>query len=170
MIMKFKGVSPRIHEEVFVAPSADIIGDVEIQKGSSVWFGAVIRSDLEKIRIGENTSIQDNCSVHADEGLPTIIGNNVTVGHNAIVHGCQIGDNTVIGMHSTVLNGAKIGKNCLIGAGAVVKENSQIPDNSLVVGVPGKIIRTMDDANGEKQRQNALEYMHLAKEYLNNQE
>ena len=165
MILSFRNKAPKIHAEAFVAPTADVIGNVCVGKGSSLWFGAVIRSDMERIEIGENTSIQDNCTVHADEGLPAIIGNNVTVGHNAIVHGCTIGDNTVIGMHSTILNGAVIGKNCLIGAGAVVKENSVIPDNSLVVGIPAKVIRTLDDANTAKQMANAEEYARLGAEY-----
>ncbi len=166
MIIPFKNKKPQIHQEAFVAPTADIIGDVTVGKGSSVWFGAVIRSDMEKIVIGENTSIQDNCTLHADKGLPAVIGNGVTVGHNAVVHGCTVGDNTVIGMHSTVLNGAMIGKNCLIGAGAVVKENSVIPDNSLVVGIPAKVIRTLDEENAKKQQANAEEYALLAKDYL----
>ena len=165
MILTFGNKTPNVHPEAFVAPTADLIGNVTVGKGSSLWFGAVIRSDMERIEIGENTSIQDNCTLHADEGLPCIIGNNVTVGHNAIVHGCTVGDNTVIGMHSTILNGAVIGKNCLIGAGAVVKENSVIPDNSLVVGIPAKIIRTLDDANTKKQIANAEEYAKLGARY-----
>lgn len=169
MLTPFRKKKPAIHEKAYVAPSADIIGDVTVDEGSSVWFGAVIRSDMERIVIGKNTSIQDNCTLHADEGLPTIIGDHVTVGHNAVVHGCTVGDNTVIGMHSTVLNGAVIGKNCLIGAGAVVKENSVIPDNSLVVGVPAKVIRTLDEENAAKQKANAEEYARLAKDYLQEQ-
>lgn len=165
MILSYKGNSPQIHPDCYVAPTADIIGQVSIDKDSSVWFGCVIRSDLEKISIGQGTSVQDNCTLHADQGLPCIIGNHVTVGHNAVVHGCQIGDNTVIGMHSTILNGAKIGKGCLIAAGAVVKENAEIPDRSLVVGVPGKVIRTLDEAAEEKQLANALEYVELSKNY-----
>ncbi len=165
MILSFCNQTPNIHPEAFVAPTADVIGNVSVGKGSSLWFGAVVRSDMERIEIGENTSIQDNCTLHADAGLPAIIGNNVTVGHNAIVHGCTVGDNTVIGMHSTILNGAVIGKNCLIGAGAVVKENSVIPDNSLVVGIPAKVIRTLDDANTQKQIENAREYAALGAVY-----
>ena len=165
MILTYKGKSPVIHPDCYVAPTADIIGNVSIDKDSSVWFGCVIRSDLEKITIGQGTSVQDNCTLHADQGLPCEIGDHVTIGHNAVVHGCQIGDNTVIGMHSTILNGAKIGKGCLIAAGAVVKENAQIPDRSLVVGVPGKVIRTLDEAAEEKQLANALEYVELSKNY-----
>ncbi|MBQ9544243.1 MAG: gamma carbonic anhydrase family protein [Clostridia bacterium] len=166
MIMEFGGKKPEIEEGVFVAHSADIIGDVKVKKGSSLWFSAVLRGDMAEITVGENTSIQDNCTVHADAGKPCHIGNNVTVGHNAVVHGCTVGDNSVIGMNSTVLNGAVIGKNCLIGAGALVKEKDVIPDNSLAVGVPAKVIRTFDESAESYMQKNAEEYAELAKEYL----
>ena len=166
MTITFKGKTPVIEEGVFVAHSADIIGDVSVKKGSSIWFSAVLRGDMSSISVGENTSIQDNCTVHANEGKPAVIGNNVTVGHNAVVHGCTVGDNSVIGMNSTVLNGAVIGKNCLIGAGALVKENEIIPDTSLAVGVPAKVIKTFGDEAEARMKANAAEYAALAAEYI----
>ena len=166
MIIEFAGKKPEIEQGVFVAHSADVIGDVKVKKGSSLWFSAVLRGDMAEITVGENTSIQDNCTVHADNGKPCHIGNNVTVGHNAVVHGCTVGDNSVIGMNSTVLNGAVIGRNCLIGAGALVKEKEIIPDNSLVVGVPAKVVRTLDESAESYMQKNAAEYAELAKEYM----
>ncbi len=129
----------------WIAPTATIIGRVKINAGVGVWFGTVIRGDNEPIEIGENSNIQENCVLHTDPGFPIHIGYGCTVGHKAMIHGCTIGENSLIGMNATILNGAKIGRNCLIGAGALVPEGKEIPDNSLVVGMPGKVIRQLDD-------------------------
>ena len=160
--LKDKGVS--IHEDTFIAGSADILGDVKIDEGSSIWFGAVIRGDINYIRIGKSSNIQDNATLHIDAKNPIHIGDYTTIGHNAVVHGCIIGDNCLIGMGSIVLNGATIGDNCIIGAGAVVTENSVIPLNSLVIGIPGKIIRQISEEEIEKIKDNAIGYEKLWRE------
>ncbi len=131
--------------DYWIAPSADVIGNVKLESGASVWFGAVLRGDNELITVGEGTNIQDCSILHTDPGFPLEIGKNVTIGHRAMLHGCKIGDNALVGMGATVLNGAVIGPNAVIGAGALVAEGKQIPANALVVGIPGKVIRTLDD-------------------------
>jgi len=166
MIKKYKNIKPEIADDVFVAENASVIGKVKMGKGCSVWFGAVIRADSDEIVIGENTNIQDNCTVHTAFDYGVKIGNGVTVGHNAVVHGCTVGDNTLVGMNSTILNGAQIGKNSIVGAGALVTEHKKFPDNSLIIGVPAKAVSVLDDEAVEKIRQNAAEYVHFAKEYL----
>lgn len=165
MIMEYKGIMPEISSEAFVAPSADIIGDVKIAADVSVWFGAVIRGDEAPIRIGEGTNIQDNVVLHCDHGSPMAIGKNVTVGHGSIVHGATIGDNVLIGMGAVVLDKAVIGDNCIIGAGAVVKERAEVPANSMMVGVPAKVIRTLDEAAIEERKKQSY-YVPLSKDYL----
>ena len=164
MIMPFNGKTPE-NNAAFVADTASVIGDVVLGSGSSVWFGAVIRGDDSQIILGENSNVQDSSTLHSDEFHKIVIGKGVTVGHNAVVHGCTIGDNSVVGMNSTVLNGAVIGKNCLIGAGAVVTENKQFPDNSLIIGVPAKAVRQLTDEEIEGNRLNAAHYCELAKQY-----
>lgn len=166
MIKNYKNISPEIADGVFVAENASVIGSVKIGKGCSVWYGAVIRADSDSIVIGENTNIQDNCTVHTAFDYGVKIGNCVTVGHNAVVHGCTVGDNTLIGMNSTILNGAVIGNNSIVGAGALVTEHKQFPDNSLIIGVPAKAVATLDDEAVEKIRQNGIEYTAFAKDYL----
>jgi carbonic anhydrase/acetyltransferase-like protein (isoleucine patch superfamily) len=128
----------------WVAPSADLIGKVRLLRHASVWFGAVLRGDNEWIEVGEGSNIQDGCVLHTDMGAPLVVGRDCTIGHRAILHGCRIGNNSLIGMGATILNHAVIGENCLIGANALIAEGKVIPDNSLVVGAPGKIIRTLD--------------------------
>lgn len=131
--------------DYWVAPSASLIGKVVLKQDASVWFGAVLRGDNEPLIVGERSNIQESCTLHTDMGYPLEIGDDCTIGHNVILHGCTIGDNSLVGMGAVVLNGAKIGKNCLIGAKALIPEGKVIPDNSLVVGVPGKVIRTLDE-------------------------
>ena len=140
------GVSPELPEEgrYWVAPNAILIGKVKLAANASVWFGAVLRGDNEPIVVGENSNVQDGCVLHTDMGAPLIIGKNCTIGHRAILHGCTIGDNSLIGMGATILNHAKVGRNCLIGANALVAEGKIIPDNSLVMGMPGKVVRELD--------------------------
>ncbi len=146
------GVSPELPDdgEYWIAASADVIGRVRLLAGASVWFGAVLRGDNEWITVGQGSNVQDGCVLHTDPGAPLTIGTNCTIGHKAILHGCEIGDNSLIGMGAIVLNHAKIGRNCLIGAGAFIPEGKTIPDNSLVVGQPGKIIRVLDEEAAAK--------------------
>jgi carbonic anhydrase/acetyltransferase-like protein (isoleucine patch superfamily) len=153
----------KIHKSVYVAEGSVVKGDVEVGEDSSIWYHAVVRADSDQIRIGKRTNIQDNVVVHTDAGFPVTIGEGVTIGHNAVIHGCSIGDNTLIGMGAIVLNGTKIGKNCLIGAGALVTGGSEIPDGSLVIGNPGKIRRVLRDEEIEGNRSNAAEYVTHAK-------
>lgn len=151
----------------FIAPNAAVIGDVELGANTSVWFSAVIRGDNDRIIVGDGSNIQECAVLHVDPGVPLTIGQNVTVGHKAMLHGCTIGDGSLIGMNAVVLNGAKIGKNCLIGANALVTENSVIPDNSLVLGSPGKVVKTLDDAAAEKMQWGATLYQEKIPLFLN---
>ena len=145
MIIKYEEISPKIAEGCFIAPSSDIIGKVTIGESSSVWYGAVLRGDVASITIGDRTNIQDNVTVHVANGHPTVLGDDVTVGHNAVVHGCTIGNRVLIGMGAIVLDGAIIEDDVIIGAGALIPPGKTIPSKSLVVGSPGKIVRSLDD-------------------------
>ncbi|WP_415402991.1 gamma carbonic anhydrase family protein [Tateyamaria sp. SN3-11] len=149
---------PNIYSDTWVAPDANLIGQVVLEEGASVWFGCTIRADHEEIRIGAGTNVQENCVMHIDAGFPLTIGVGCTIGHKVMLHGCTIGENSLIGMGATVLNGARIGKNCLIGAGALITEGKEIPDGSLVMGVPGKVVRDLDDAAIQGLRASALHY------------
>ena len=151
--------------DFWVAPNAVVIGDVSLKKNSSVWFGAVLRGDNDPIILGENSNIQDNSVCHTDDGMPLIIGNNVTVGHKVILHSCTVGDNPLIGMGSTVLNKAKIGNNCLVGANALVTEGKEFPDNSLIVGSPAKVKRELTDMEKKTIELSALHYVENMKRY-----
>jgi len=155
---------PKIHPSAFISPTAVIIGDVEIAEGVSVWDGAVIRGDVAPIKIGKNSNIQDNAVIHVDYGEPAIIGENVTVGHLAIVHAAKIGNNVIVGIHAVVLNNAEVGDGSVIGAGAVVTPGSKIPPRSLVLGVPGKVIRQGEDIE-KMARENGLIYQKLREEH-----
>ncbi|HSG96268.1 MAG TPA: gamma carbonic anhydrase family protein [Afifellaceae bacterium] len=143
------GMAPDLAGQCWIAPTASVIGRVRLGEEASVWFGAVLRGDNEPIVVGERSNIQDLALVHTDPGFPVTIGAGCTIGHRAILHGCTIGENSLIGMGATLLNGAAIGRNCIVGAGALVAEGKTIADNSLVVGMPGKVIRTLgEDAMG----------------------
>ena len=166
MILSVAGRQPLVHESVFVADNATVVGDVSLAEGVSVWFGAVVRGDVDAIHVDQGTNIQDGAVLHVDAGMPLHIGRDVTVGHAAVLHGCTVGDGTLIGIKSVVLNGAKIGKNCLIGANALVTENKVIPDGSLVVGSPGKVLRMLSDAEINAMLQNARHYVELSAHYL----
>ncbi len=145
-VFTLDGVTPTLPAGFcFVADSAEVIGNVELGEDVGIWFGAVIRGDNERIRVGARTNIQDLCALHSDPGSPLTIGENCTVGHRAILHGCTIGDGTLVGMGATVLNGGKVGKNCLIGAGALITEGKEFPDGSLIIGAPGKVARALSD-------------------------
>lgn len=156
---------PQIHPDAFIAPGAVIFGDVTIGKDCSIWFHATVRGERAGIRIGEGSNIQDNCVVHVDPGHMAEIGSYVTVGHSAVVHGCKIGDNTLVGMGAILLNGAVVGKNCVIGAGALVTQNTVIPDNSMVLGSPAKVKREVTEQEAAANRENALHYIQEGKEY-----
>ncbi len=158
------GAAPELPEDgdFWVAPSADVIGKVKLESGASVWFGAIVRGDNELITIGEGANVQDASVLHTDPGYPLVLGKNVTVGHRAMLHGCVVGENALIGMGATVLNGAVIGKNAVIGAGALVAEGKTIPDNALVMGIPGKVVRTLSDDE-------ATEMAYAGPHYVENQ-
>ncbi len=145
MIYQFEERVPVIGKEVFVADSADVIGSVELGDQVSVWFNAVIRGDTDLICVAAGSNIQDNAVLHTDPGIQVKVGRNVTIGHCAMVHGCVIGDNSLIGINAVILNGAEIGKNCLVGANALVPEGMKIPDNSMVLGTPAKVVRQLDE-------------------------
>lgn len=145
-------------EEFWVAESAVVIGTVVLKKGASVWFNAVLRGDGEPIVVGEGSNVQDGCVLHTDAGYPVVIGRNVTVGHKAVVHGAEIGDNSLIGINAVVLSGAKIGRNCLIGANALITEGKEIPDNSMVLGTPGKVMRELTSEEIADNEESAVHY------------
>jgi len=151
----------------WIAPTATIIGDVTLEKNTSIWFNAVLRGDIENIHIGEGSNVQDGSVLHTDPGFPLKVGKNVTVGHMVMLHGCTIGDNSLIGIGTVILNNAKIGKNCIIGAKALITENKEIPDNSLVVGSPGKVVRKVTEEEKKAVFENTKHYQDNWKKYLN---
>lgn len=155
----------KIHESAFVAKGAVVIGNVTIEEDCGIWFHATIRAEHDTITIGKGSNIQDNCVVHVSEGYPVTLGRYVTAGHGAILHGCTVGDNTLIGMGAILLNGCRIGKDCIIGAGALVTGNSIIPDGSLVLGNPGKVTRKVTEEEIASNRRNALRYVEMAQDY-----
>ncbi|MGH1356582.1 MAG: gamma carbonic anhydrase family protein [Thalassovita sp.] len=154
------GKSPELPEngDFWVAPDANVVGQVRLGQGASVWFGCTLRGDNELIDIGAGSNVQENTVMHTDVGYPLTLGVNCTIGHKAMLHGCTVGDNSLIGMGATVLNGAKIGKNCLIGANALITEGKEIPDGSLVMGSPGKVVRQLDEAAIQSLTLSALHY------------
>lgn len=162
MLREYKDHKPKLHKTAFVFENAVVIGKVILDADVSVWPGCVLRGDVEDIIIGRGTNIQDGTIVHTNYGMPAIIGSGVTVGHRAVLHGCKIGDNCLIGMGAVVLDGAKIGNECIIGAGALVTENTVIPDGSLVLGIPGKVTRQVSGEEKEKIRRSAAEYIEFA--------
>ena len=151
--------------ENWIAPNASIIGDVTLEKNTSIWFNVTLRGDIENIYVGEGSNIQDGSVLHTDPGYPLKIGKNVTIGHLVMLHGCTVGDNSLIGIGAVILNNARIGKNCIIGANALVTENKEIPDNSLVIGSPGKIIRSITDEEVKSITKNAIHYQQNWKKY-----
>jgi len=157
--------TPRLAETAWVADSAQVMGNVDLDDDASVWFGAVIRGDTEVIRIGKRSNIQDGSVMHADHGKPMTMGDNVTVGHKVMLHGCTIGDGSLIGIGAVVLNGAKIGKNCLVGAGALVTEGKEFPDGSMIVGSPAKVVRELSPEQIEGLRQSARNYIQNARRF-----
>jgi carbonic anhydrase/acetyltransferase-like protein (isoleucine patch superfamily) len=159
MRIPYQDISPKIHPSVFIAPGAMVIGDVTIGEESSVWFNCVLRGDIDRIEVGARTNIQDGTVVHLDKGFPTRIGNDVTVGHGAIVHGCTVGDGAMIGMGAILLSGAKIGERAVVAAGALVREGQEIPPDKVAVGVPAKVIRDVTEADLERVRLGREDYV-----------
>ncbi len=164
-LYELDGVSPKPDDSSWVAPDANVIGNVVLEADTSVWFGSTLRGDNETITVGEGSNVQENTVMHTDPGYPLTIGQNCTIGHKAMLHGCSIGDNSLIGMGATVLNGAKIGKNCLIGAGALITEGKEIPDGSLVMGAPGKVVRQLDETAIAGLTMSAKHYQDNAKRF-----
>ena len=156
---------PHIDPTAWIAPNATVIGDVRLAANVSIWWGAVLRGDNDPITIGEGTNIQDGSILHTDEGIPLTLGRNITVGHMVMLHGCTVGDGTLVGIKSVVLNGAVIGKNCLIGANTLIAEGKEIPDRSLVMGSPGKIVRELTDEQVARFARNARHYVQNAQRY-----
>ena len=165
MIYDFEKNVPDVHPDAWVASNASLIGKVKLEKNSSIWFNAVLRGDIELITIGENSNIQDGSVLHTDPGYKLNVGKGVTVGHMVMLHGCQIADDTLIGIGSIILNNAKIGKNCIIGANSLITENKIIPDNSLVVGSPGRVLRKVTEDEIKAIHENAKHYVDGSKKY-----
>ncbi|HZZ11938.1 MAG TPA: gamma carbonic anhydrase family protein [Paraburkholderia sp.] len=158
-IYKLGEAAPTIHESVFVADSANIIGNVTLEENASVWFGVTIRGDNERISVGKGSNVQENAVLHTDPGYPLTIEPNVTIGHQVTLHGCTIREGSLIGMQAVVLNGAVIGRNCLVGAGAVVTEGKVFPDNSLILGAPAKVVRALTEADIAGMHQSSAHYV-----------
>jgi carbonic anhydrase/acetyltransferase-like protein (isoleucine patch superfamily) len=154
-----------VHPQSWVAPNATLIGKVKLEPGASVWFNAVLRGDNELIHIGENSNVQDGSVMHTDMGYPLTIGKGVTIGHKVMLHGCSVGDYSLIGINAVVLNGAKIGKHCIIGANALIPEGKEIPDGSLVMGSPGKVVRELTEQQKKMLEASAAHYVHNAQRY-----
>ncbi|WP_309679488.1 gamma carbonic anhydrase family protein [Polaromonas sp.] len=164
-IYQLDDMKPALHESAWVADSAQVMGNVALAQDSSVWFGVVIRGDTETISVGRGSNIQDNSVLHADDGLPLVIGDNVTVGHQVMLHGCSIGDGSLIGIQSVVLNGAKIGKNCLVGAGSLVTEGKEFPDGCMILGSPAKAVKQLSAEQIEGLKMSAKHYVDNARRY-----
>lgn len=166
MIFELPGKAPIIGDDCFIADTASVIGDVKIGRNAGVWFGAVVRADHGSIHIGDESNIQDNAVLHCDEGRNLVIGKRVTVGHGAVIHGCTIGDETLIGIQAVVLNGATIGTNCLVGAGSLILEDTSIPDGMLVIGSPARAVRRLTEDEIETIRDAARHYVRNAALFL----
>ena len=164
-IYQLDQLTPVIDDSAWVADNAQVIGDVSMAAHSSVWFSAVVRGDTAHIDIGEGTNIQDGSVLHADYGYPLTVGKNVTVGHMVVLHGCTIGDESLIGIGAVVLNGAKIGRNCLVGAGSLVTEGKEFPDGSMIMGSPAKVVRQLSPEQIEGLRESARRYIENAQRY-----
>ena len=166
-VYSLDGIAPQFDDEdtVWIAPDAQLMGKIHLGRDVGIWFGAVLRGDTEIISIGAGSNVQELTVMHTDAGMPLSVGEGCTIGHRAILHGCTIGDNSLIGMGAIVLNGARIGKNCLVGAGALVTEGKEFPDNSLIVGSPARAVRQLDDAAVERLRDSAQFYVANAKRF-----
>lgn len=166
MIKDFKDKKPTLEQDIYISETSIIIGDVILKKNTNVWFGAVLRGDEESIVIGTGTNIQENVVVHVDKTNKVVIGNGCTIGHGAIIHGCDIGDNTLIGMGAIILNGAKIGNNTIVGAGSLVTQNKEFEDGVLIVGNPAKVVRRLTEEEIESNKKACLNYIELSSELI----
>ena len=164
-VYELDGIAPQIAESAWIADSAEVIGRVTLGKDASVWFGAVLRGDSDSITIGEGSNVQDASVLHADAGVPLVVGCNVTIGHQVMLHGCTIGDESLIGIGAVVLNGAKIGRNCLVGAGALVTEGKEFPDGSMIIGSPAKAVKQLSPEQIEGLRHSARHYVDNARRF-----
>ena len=164
-IYQLDDIAPTIAPTAWVADSAQVIGNVELGDGASVWFGAVLRGDNERLTVGAGTNIQDGTVVHSDHGYPVTLGANVTVGHQVMLHGCTVGDGSLIGIQAVLLNGAKIGRNCLVGAGSLVTEGKEFPDGSMIMGTPAKLVRQLTPEQINAMQQGAPHYVENAQRY-----
>ncbi|HXI18927.1 MAG TPA: gamma carbonic anhydrase family protein [Chloroflexota bacterium] len=164
-VLAFNGVTPSLAPGVFVAPGAMVIGDVTIGEGSSVWYNAVLRGDIAPIRIGKGSNVQDGAVLHVDEGVPCVLGDGVVIGHGAVVHSATVGNGAMVAMHATLLSHAKIGDECIVGANALVAEGKEFPARSLIVGIPGKVLRDVTDEQAEAIRENARRYAAYAQKH-----
>ncbi len=165
MIQKFKGQEPRIHETAYVAPASTVIGTVELGRDASVWPGAVLRGDMGRIVVKEGANIQDGCVMHCTESIKTVVGERTTVGHNAVLHSCEVGSDSLIGMGSILLDNVKVGDGCLVAAGSLLTPGTVIPDGSMVMGSPARVKRSLTDEEKKSIRENTREYIKLAKQY-----
>ncbi len=164
-LYELDGVAPQLGAGAWVADSAQVIGKVTLGENASIWFGAVLRGDNETLSIGRNSNVQDLSALHSDMGCPLTLGENVTVGHQVVLHGCTVGDNSLIGIGAVILNNARIGRNSIVGAGSVVTEGKEFPDNSLIVGAPARVVRTLDDAAALRLTKNAEHYVENASRF-----
>lgn len=164
-VYELDGVAPQMAESAWVADSAQVMGNVHLHEEASVWFGAVLRGDTETITVGKGSNVQDGTVMHADHGFPLVVGERVTIGHQVMLHGCTIGDESLIGIGATVLNGAKIGKHCLVGARSLVTEGKEFPDGSLIMGSPAKVVRQLTPEQIEGLRRSAAHYVENAQRY-----
>lgn len=164
-IYQLGDLTPEIHSSAYVTESASVIGRVRLEANVSVWFGVTIRGDNEQIVIGENSNIQENSVLHADPGSPLTLGKNVSIGHQAMIHGCTVGDGSLIGIQAVILNNAKIGRNCLVGAGALITEGKEFPDNSLILGAPAKVARTLSDEEVARLAEISASYVQRAHDF-----
>lgn len=169
MILPYLEHSPKINASAYIAPGAVVVGRVELQENVSIWYNAVVRGDVDSVCIGRGSNIQDGCMLHQNEGAPLVIGEEVTVGHGAILHGCTVGDGCLIGMGAIILTGAKIGPAALIGAGAVVKEGQDIPPGVLAVGSPARVIRSLSEEERKNLRESARQYQGMAEQHRTGQ-
>ncbi|AWK51181.1 gamma carbonic anhydrase family protein [Clostridium beijerinckii] len=167
MIKNFMDMKPILEEEIYIAETAVIIGDVTLKRNSNIWFGAVLRGDEESIVVGENTNIQENAIVHVDENNKVEIGDGCTIGHGVIVHGCKIGNNTLVGMGAIILNGAKIGNNTIVGAGSLITQNKVFEDGVLIIGNPAKVVRKLTEEEIDNNKKSYLNYIELSKKFRN---
>ncbi len=166
MLIEYEGCIPNVHQDAYLAPNSTLIGKCAVEENCSIWFNAVLRADVNTITVGKNSNIQDNTVVHCDRGYPTSIGENVTIGHNAIIHGCTIGSCCIIGMGTTILDGASIGSNCIVGANSLITSGKSIPEGVLVMGAPAKVVRALTEAEIESIRHSTEGYVKLSRQYM----